>query len=240
MSFSRILPRFLTHEPWQRLDRALAGLETCLRAPPAAGRIEADTAYVSQLAAALRDVGGVLTDEQLLSAVLDRDAWDMQDRFDVQAREFLYQAHPDATTEKLAAWMRKPTGENTMPGGDPVYFRRVADVVLDAIALMRHATNPDRHLAHDTSVSNRPAGQAGAATATKPKKKRRRRNRIAELLLALLDDRTNCNLNMTELAGKLGCHVSTVSRACGHPDYRRRIRDKYERFGSTPPSIKQV
>jgi hypothetical protein len=122
-------------------------------------RVEDDTAYVARLAAALRDVGHVLIDEQLMKDVLDRNSWE-GGRFETWAREFLHLAHPRMTAGALASWMQKPTGEGERPGGDPVFFLRMADVVLDTIALLRQTTHPDRPRAPNTSPYHPPAEPA--------------------------------------------------------------------------------
>lgn len=155
--FIATLPR-LSGESWERLNMALADLETCLKAAPDCERIDADAAYVGRLVAVLRVVGRVLIDVQLMDSVLVCESWRGETRFDTWAREFLHQAHPDLTAEQLAEWMQRPTLEGKRPGGDPVFFRHMADKVQDVCASLRDATNPDRPSARE--------GQGGGATAT--------------------------------------------------------------------------
>src|SRR5262249_43787027 len=93
---------------------------------------------------------------------------------------------------------------------------------------------PEQEAAFGGQSTDRPAGDGPK------KKKRRRRARTAELLLAVLDDRTHANKNMTELArllssGKDKCSVSAVSRAFRHPVYGPRIKQRYEQYGINPP-----
>ena len=71
-------------------------------------------------------------------------------------------------------------------------------------------------------------------------RKRKRTPRIAILLLDLLNDRTNANKTMTELAEILKCEPSTVSRAFKHPEYGPRIKAKYDEYRIKPPTIDQI
>jgi len=72
------------------------------------------------------------------------------------------------------------------------------------------------------------------------KKTRSRRSRIAELLLAFLDDQRNTNLNCSELAEKLECDVSSISRAFRHKKYGPEILRRYRDRGKRPPGIHQI
>jgi hypothetical protein len=134
----------LPHESWRQLNLGLSDLESCLMAAPSAGRIDTNRRYLEQLVGALRVVGRVLTEEQLLQTVLDPRSWRLESHFDTWAREFLYRAHPELTVDELAEWMQRQNGEQKQPGGDPVFFRHMADKVLDVCAVLRDATNPDR------------------------------------------------------------------------------------------------
>ncbi len=72
------------------------------------------------------------------------------------------------------------------------------------------------------------------------KKTRRRKSRAAILLLALLEDRTNANLNCSELARILKVNVSSVSRAFRHREYGPQIMKRYQEYGVRPPGIHQI
>ena len=82
--------------------------------------------------------------------------------------------------------------------------------------------------------------KSGPLARKTPKKLRHRKSRVAELLLLLLDDRRNANLNCSELANKLECSVSAISRAFSHREYGPRIMRIYQEFGIRPPGIREI
>jgi hypothetical protein len=106
----------------------------------------------------------------------------------------------------------------------------------------RRELTPEQQAVFDGAIVSEPVQRRPGS---RPKIKRQRRARVAELLLALLDDRTYANRTMTELAsllstGKKKCSVSAVSRAFRHPVYGPRIKQRYEQYGIKPPTIDQL
>jgi hypothetical protein len=219
--FIATLPR-LPRKSWQRLNLALSGLETCLKASPKSGRIDADTAFVERLAAALRKAGGILIDEQLMPTILAVESWKGGSRFDTWAREFLHRAHPDLTTEQLVVWMQRPTGEGQRPGGDPVFFRHMADRVLDVCAILREATDPERPRlkgGHKDEGTDRPHGDG-----SKPE--------LTAVERAMMLFTRDPNQSIRALARQVGCDSSLLYR-----DPRiRRLREAHR--GKLPKGTK--
>jgi hypothetical protein len=70
--------------------------------------------------------------------------------------------------------------------------------------------------------------------------KRNREPRTVTLLLVLLEDRTNANLNLTELAERLRVSVSSVSRAFHHVKYGPILKKRYGDYGVRPPRIREI
>jgi hypothetical protein len=85
------------------------------------------------------------------------------------------------------------------------------------------------------------APRRGSAKIRKsPQRKRNREPRAVTLLLALLDDQTNANLNLTELAQKIEMSLSAVSRAFHHKKYGPILTKRYEDYRLLPPRIRDI
>jgi hypothetical protein len=143
--FTARLPR-LPPELWQRIDRALTDLDACMRAAPRhAGRVEADTAYVQRLAAALKEAGAAIQAAHLKNDVIYARSWPTESQAESWARALLQQGFdPALTSGTLAAWLGRTNGEGERPGGDPVFFGLMRSSLSDFATAFREMTRPQQ------------------------------------------------------------------------------------------------
>src|SRR6266852_3209931 len=91
MPFNATLPR-LPPEIWQRIDRALINLDSCMAAAPChPQKIEADATYVEQLAIALKEAGAAIQAAHLKNDVIDARSWPTESQAESWARALLLQ-----------------------------------------------------------------------------------------------------------------------------------------------------
>jgi nucleoside phosphorylase len=156
--FTARLPR-LPPELWERIDRALTGLEACMGAAPRhAERIEADAPYVERLAVALKEVGASIQAARLKNDVIDPRSWPTESQAESWGRALLQRGFdPSLSRETLAEWLGQTNGEGERPGGDPVFFGLMRSSLSDFATTFREMTRPQQAPLPDGPLTRTPA-----------------------------------------------------------------------------------
>jgi AraC-like DNA-binding protein len=145
----------------------------------------------------------------------------------------------DGRTECENSFDHLPFGDTYLPYLDKNKLRYLRPYRSWYEAMLRLRRQAEAELTPDDPADAQLA-TVGNGDRKKKKRKRKRRARIAELLLALLDDQRFADMTITRLAGELKCHPSTVSRAFSHSEYGPSINQKYRDHHRHPPTIDQI